>query len=136
MRPPEEVKRGLVRQWLAKADEDLNAAKALLALGTAFFATIGFHCQQAAEKYLKAFLTWRQIEFPKTHDLNLLLGLISTAAPSLAESLEDIAELTVYGVEIRYPGDIPEITKEDAAEAVQLAERVRESIKGALETKQ
>ena len=45
MRPPEEVKRDLVRQWLAKADEDLNAAKALLSLGTSFFSTISFHCQ-------------------------------------------------------------------------------------------
>jgi HEPN domain-containing protein len=134
MRPPEEVKRDLVRQWLAKADEDLNAAKALLSLGTSFFSTIGFHCQQAAEKYFKAFLTWRQIEFPKTHDLSLLLGLISTAAPSLAESLEEIAELTSYGVEIRYPGDIPEITADEAAEAVELAEKVREAIQGALAT--
>jgi HEPN domain-containing protein len=136
MRPPDEVKRDLVRQWLAKADEDLNAAKALLSLGTTFFSTVGFHCQQAAEKYFKAFLTWQQIEFPKTHDLSLLLGLISTAAPSLAESLEEVAELTSYGVEIRYPGDIPEVTKEDAIEAVQLAEKVRESIQGALETKE
>jgi HEPN domain-containing protein len=136
MRPPEEVKRDLVRRWLAKADEDLNAAKALLSLGTSFFSTIGFHCQQAAEKYFKAFLTWQQIEFPKTHDLSLLLSLISTAAPSLAESLEEVAELTSYGVEIRYPGDIPEITSEDAVEAVQLAERVREAIQGALETKE
>jgi HEPN domain-containing protein len=132
MRPPEEVKRDLVRQWLAKADEDLNAARTLLSLDTAFFSTIGFHCQQAAEKYLKAFLTSRQIEFPKTHDLSLLLGFVSTVAPSLAESLEEVADLTSYGVEIRYPGDIPEVTNEDAAEAVQLAEKVREAIQGAL----
>lgn len=134
MRPPEEVKRDLVRQWLSKADEDLNAAKALLSLGTTFFSTIGFHCQQAAEKYFKAFLTWQQIEFPKTHDLSLLLGLISPAAPSLAESLEEVAELTSYGVEIRYPGDIPETTSEDATKAVRLAERVRGAIQSALET--
>jgi len=127
MRPPEKVKRDLVQQWLAKADEDLNAAKALLSLRTAFFSTIGFHCQQAAEKYFKAFLTWEQIEFPKTHDLSLLLGLIATAAPSLAESLEEVAELTSYGVEICYPGDIPEITSEDAAEAMQWAEKVKEA---------
>ncbi|MBU4233983.1 MAG: HEPN domain-containing protein [Proteobacteria bacterium] len=135
MRPPEEVKRDLVRQWLAKADEDLNAAKALLSLGTSFFSTIGFHCQQAAEKYFKAFLTWQQIEFPKTHDLGLLLGLISTADPSLTE-LNEVAILNPYGVEIRYPGDVPEINSDEAAEAVELAEKVREAIQGALETKE
>jgi len=134
MRPPEEVKRDLVRQWLAKAEEDLNAAKALLSLGTSFLSTIGFHCQQAAEKYFKAFLTWQQIEFPKTHDLGLLLGLISTAAPSLTESLKEVAILNPYGVEIRYPGDVPEITADEAAEAVQLAEKIREAIQSALES--
>jgi len=133
LRPPEEVKRNLVRQWLVKADEDLEAAKALMSLKTTFFSTIGFHCQQAAEEYFKASLTWRQIEFPETHDLSLLLGLISTAAPSLAESLEEVADLTSYGVEIRYPVDIPEVTKEDVTEALHLAEKIRESIKGALE---
>ena len=34
---------------------------------------VGFHCQQAAEKYLKAFLTHSRIEFPRTHDLKALL---------------------------------------------------------------
>jgi HEPN domain-containing protein len=52
----------------------------------------------------------------------------------LAESLEEVAELTSYGVEVRYPGDIPEITADEAAEAVELAEKVREAIQGALAT--
>jgi HEPN domain-containing protein len=51
----------------------------------------------------------------------------------LAECLDDIAELTSYGVEIRYPGDIPEVNREDAEEALQLAEKVREAIQGALD---
>jgi hypothetical protein len=43
-----------------------------------------------------------------------------------------VAELTSYGVEVRYPGDIPEITADEAAEAVELAEKVREAILSAL----
>jgi HEPN domain-containing protein len=128
MRPLEEVKKDLVRQWLAKANEDFNAAKVLLSFGTSFLATIGFHCQQAAEKYCKAFLTWHQIEFPKTHDLELLLGLISLADQTLAASLNQIATLNPYGVEIRYPGDLKELTPEEVIEAIQLAERAKESI--------
>jgi len=132
MRPPEEVKRQLVRQWLAKADDDLDAAKFLFAPGRPFFAAICFHCQQAAEKYLKAFLTWHQIEFPKTHDLGLLLGLIASADSSLAVSLSAGTALNPYGVEIRYPGDVPEITREDAEEAILLADKVKEAISLAL----
>ena len=128
MRPPEEVKRDLVRQWLARADEDLEAAKFLFAPGSSFFPAICFHCQQAAEKYFKAFLTWQQIEFPKTHDLGLLLGLIASTNSSLASSLAEVAVLNPYGVDIRYPGDNLEITRKDAAEAMHLADKVKEII--------
>jgi HEPN domain-containing protein len=128
MRPPEEVKRDLVRQWLAKADADLDTAKFLFCPGKSFFPAICFHCQQAAEKYFKAFLTWRQIEFPKTHDLQLLLGLIASIDSSLALSLTEVVALNLYGVDIRYPGDAPEITRKDADEAMRLADKVKEAI--------
>lgn len=42
----------------------------------AFPNAIAFHCQQAAEKYLKAFLTWHQVAFSKTHDLQELLDIV------------------------------------------------------------
>ena len=135
MKPPEEVKRELVRQWLARADEDLETAKFLFVPVRSFFPAICFHCQQAAEKYCKAFLTWQQIEFPKTHDLGLLLGLIASTDSSLATSLAEVAVLNPYGVDIRYPGDAPEIVREDAEEAVRLADRVKEAISSALKGK-
>ena len=128
MRPPEEVKRDLVRQWLAKADADLDTAKFLFCPGKSFFPAICFHCQQAAEKYFKAFLTWQQIEFPKTHDLQLLLGLIASIDSSLALELTEVVALNPYGVDIRYPGDAPEITRADADEAIRLADKVKEVI--------
>jgi HEPN domain-containing protein len=132
MKPPEEVKRELVRQWLAKADEDLETAKFLFASERSFFPAICFHCQQAAEKYFKAFLTWQQIEFPKTHDLGLLLSLIASTDSYLASSLAEVATLNPYGVDIRYPGDAPEITQDDTEEAMRLADKVKEAILSAL----
>jgi len=39
--------------------------------------TIAFHCQQAAEKYLKGFLLFLDIPFKRQHSLNYLLGLLS-----------------------------------------------------------
>ncbi|MHB8067521.1 MAG: HEPN domain-containing protein [Desulfobaccales bacterium] len=135
MKPPEEVKRDLVRQWLARADEDLETARFLISPGRSFFATICFHCQQAAEKYFKAFLTSQQIEFPKTHDLGLLLSIIASNDLSLASSLAEVAALNPYGVDIRYPGDSPEITLEDAEEAIRMADRVKEAVYSALKGK-
>lgn len=128
MKPPEEIKQELVRQWLARADEDLETAKFLFANESYFFTAICFHCQQATEKYFKAFLTRQQIEFPKTHDLGLLLVLIASTDSSLAVSLTEVTALNPYGVDIRYPSDAPQITRADAEEAIRLANRVKEAI--------
>lgn len=132
MRPPEEVKRDLVKQWLEKAEKDFGLANDLVLENKPYPEAICFHSQQAAEKFLKAYLVWLQIEFPKTHDLDGLLDLICSIDNSIAESLRDITRLTDYGVDLRYPGHLPEITTEEAKAAVELAARVRETITSAL----
>ncbi len=75
MKPPEDVKKRIVNQWLDKANADIVLAEHLLSDETAFLNAITFHCQQAAEKYLKALLTWWETEFPKTHELAKLIKL-------------------------------------------------------------
>jgi len=128
MRPPEEVKKEIVRQWLAKAEQDMRASEALLVAEPPLLYPACFHAQQAAEKYLKAFLTWHQIEFPKTHAIEQLLDLVKDAEPETASSLRDAVALTPYGVDIRYPGDQPEPNQEEAREAVELARKVRDAV--------
>ena len=110
MTPTEKTKRAMVREWLEKADEDLAVAEYLVSSDRPYFGAAGFHAQQAAEKYLKAFLVCRQIEFPKTHDLDRLLDLAAMVNEPLAHLLRDIGVLTVYGVETRYPADLPDLT--------------------------
>ncbi|MBI3657217.1 MAG: HEPN domain-containing protein [Acidobacteria bacterium] len=129
MRPPEEIKRGLVMQWLAKADEDFGVAEHFVFENSPYLNAIGFHAQQAAEKYLKAFLVHSQIEFPKSHDIDRLLNLVATVDKNLSEPLRDAVVLTDYAVEVRYPVDLPEITPLEAREALSLAKRVREAVK-------
>jgi len=128
MRPPDEVIRKVVAEWLRKADADFSLAEHLLSEGTVFSNAIVFNSQQAAEKYLKAFLSWHQIAFPKTHDLEELLDLAQTVDRGLAESLRDVIVLTPYGVELRYPGDRPDASSGEAREAVELARKVRDSV--------
>ena len=68
----------LVREWIEKGEADLEVAGRMAAEAGAnvrIREIVGFHCQQAAEKYLKALLTGYQIEFPKTHDIKTLLQL-------------------------------------------------------------
>ena len=125
MKPPDKIKDEFVRQWLSRAEEDFNAAKSLITYGASFISTVCFHSQQAAEKYLKAFLTSRQVEFPKTHDIDELLDMIAPIDSKLSESLRDVIMLTNYGVDVRYPGDFPDVTSGDAQQAIQMAEKVR-----------
>ena len=128
MKQPESPKRRLLGKWLQKADGDMAAARTLADSEPAHANAAAFHCQQAAEKYLKAFLVWREIDFPKTHDLDQLLDLVETADAALAESLRDAIILTPYGVEFRHTGDRPDPTPAQVRRAVGLAESVRDAI--------
>ncbi|MBN1972235.1 MAG: HEPN domain-containing protein [Sedimentisphaerales bacterium] len=128
MKSHDKIRDEFVRQWLLKAEEDYNAAGSLLEHGVTFLSTVCFHSQQASEKFLKAFLTYHQIEFPKTHDIAELLDLIAPVDSKLSASLHDVIVLTNYGVNARYPGDFPDITISDAQEAVRMAEKVRKLV--------
>jgi len=128
MTPPESPKRRLLRQWVEKAEGDMAAVEALADKGSIHSNTVTFHCQQAAEKYLKALLVWRGIDFPKTHDLAQILALVETADAALADGLRDIIVLTPYGAELRYPGDRPDATGAQVCRAVELAKKARDAV--------
>ena len=77
--PPEVTE--VLRQWVRKAEHDLEAARLILAAETHCpYDTVCFHCHQAAEKYLKALLTLLGIQAPRTHDLGKLLALLPAEA--------------------------------------------------------
>ncbi|MFQ5649928.1 MAG: HEPN domain-containing protein [bacterium] len=82
-----------------------------------------FHCQQAAEKYLKAHLIFHRVRFPKSHDLMLLLDLSLESAPGLEVHRELFELLNPYSVQLRYPGE--ESTLEEAKYAVKTIRRIR-----------
>lgn len=132
MKPPEEIKAEFTREWLRKAEVDFKTARHLYQSGPDFAGGSAFHSQQAAEKYLKAFLVWHQIEFQKTHDIKALLKLAGKADQNIPQNLMDTVSLTPYGVEYRYPGDYPEVTRSDAEKALSLAESVRTEVRGRL----
>jgi HEPN domain-containing protein len=128
MKPPDELKRELVGQWLTKAEKDFVAAGILLESNPFVLGVVGFLAQQAAEKYLKAWLVWNQVDFPKTHNIASLLVMVSEVNQTLAAQLMPARTLSQYAVESRYPGDIPELTRDEAAAAFKLAESVRDAI--------
>lgn len=128
MKPREQVKLMILNEWLRKAQADIAVAERLVTDDTVFANAVAFHCQQASEKFIKAFLTWHQVEFPKTHDLKELLELVAEDHAALAGQLEEVAILTPYGVDLRYPGDRPDASLEEARDAVRLARKARDAI--------
>jgi HEPN domain-containing protein len=96
-----------------------------------------FFCQQAAEKAAKAFLTFHQIAFRKTHDLKDLGLQCVTADPSLGPILQDVEELTDYASAFRYPDAPYEPDTAEAAGALavaaKLCDEIRRRIEGAQE---
>lgn len=119
----------LAGQWLAKANNDLLNADNNLKAEDIPFDTVCFHCQQAAEKMLKAYLAAQSEPYPPTHDLLLLLERI-LPLDSAAEVLRnDLATLMPYSVEIRYPDDWFMPSEQDARQA---ANHVQEWLGNAL----
>ncbi|MDP1634438.1 MAG: HEPN domain-containing protein, partial [Gallionellaceae bacterium] len=67
----------------------------------------GFHAQQAIEKSLKAWLAARSIEFPLTHDLSRLLGLLEEASVDVS-LFWPLVQYTVFAVQARYEAGLME----------------------------
>lgn len=64
--------------------------------------TLGFHAQQAAEKLLKAVLASRGVDYPRTHNLRVLIELLAKGGVQLPEGLSVVERLTQFGTTFRY----------------------------------
>lgn len=116
----------VLRQWLRYAGEDLRSAEVLLE-GDSVPRAACFHAQQAAEKAIKAIFVFLQVDFPFTHNLDRLRDLLPEGW-AVKEDFPDLARLSEWAVQPRYPGDIPEATQEDAKAAVEQARKVYETV--------
>jgi HEPN domain-containing protein len=120
---------GTVRQWIEKAEHDIRNAEHTLTLKkNCPFDTVCFHAQQCAEKYLKALLVSRSIDFPKTHDLRILMQLVPKEV-KLGLRMNEVLPLNRYTIEARYPGDWEPITRKEAKEALAIARMVRQAVR-------
>ena len=109
-----------IKSWLYRAREDLDVIKDLQKSNAdRFTSTICFHAQQAVEKYLKAFLAFHDVDFPRTHDVDYLLmecQKINNESFNL-----DLKSLTEFGVSVRYPDDFYIPSSDESKEYSQIA---------------
>ncbi len=84
-----------VKAWLAKASQDLRRVEVLLAAPSDSEDAL-FHCQQAAEKAFKAFLTWHDVPFRRIHELDTIGGQCADLDSTLADLVDRADCLTKY----------------------------------------
>ena len=111
------------QRLLFRAQNDLRSAEDLLKTERPATDVICFHCQQAAEKMLKAWVQWHDIQAPRTHNLTEILELCRRIDPAFGQ-LESIDVLTPYAVEVRYADDFYQPTLREAKIAAADAKRV------------
>lgn len=96
----------ITAEWVAKAEADFGTLEREARVRKdPNFDGICFHSQQRAEKYLKARLSEANFEFAKIHDLVALLELVLSIEPTWEAFREDLAFLSDYAVNVRYPGE-------------------------------
>jgi len=117
-----------IRQWIIKGDHDLGTAKITYLHIPEYLDTITFHCQQAVEKYLKAYLVFQSTIFKSSHDLIYLLDLITQIDPVFKNYYDTISELQGYAVEVRYPNETIFLSNEKVEKAITIAKEVRELV--------
>jgi HEPN domain-containing protein len=114
-------------EWFQFADMDLATAEHLSStMHPQPLEIICYHCQQAAEKYLKGVLFYHGvIEPPKTHNLNLLMEMCLDYDERFDEIEQACSTLSRYGVQPRYPREIG-VTENDTKKALEYARQIRD----------
>lgn len=123
----------LLQQWLQKGSDDLRSAEYL---STMHHPTpdevICYLCQQSAEKYLKSFLVYYDIEPPKIHDLEALLDICIKFNYSISILSTKAQILTNYAILPRYPNELG-VTGDDMKTAIQYARDIQDFILKAID---
>jgi len=119
----------LPKDWYRSGDEDIISAKILLK-ESGPNRIICFHCQQAAEKYLKGFLLLYKGEYPKSHDLLEITTLCQEIKPDFASIKELGAILNPYYMESRYFATTSDAySKEDSEKAIEKTNSIIKFVK-------
>ena len=113
-------------EWLNKAEEDFEVACYLLKAEKSYFSPVCFHLQQAAEKYLKAFLTFHNKEVIKTHSIEYLLNTCADFSDDFKQIEPN--DLSDYAVDVRYPAFIFNPDLEETNRHKEIVEEIRQIV--------
>lgn len=114
-------------KWIEFAENDYQAATLLSENIKPLLEIVCFHCQQCAEKYLKAFIIKNKSEIKLTHNLEELLKICVKIQNDFDSLIDNCIDLSDYAVETRYPYPF-EINIDDMNKALKDMETIRNFI--------
>lgn len=106
-----------------KATEDAVALREFESNPEIADSILGFHAQQAIEKWFKAVLAGNSVEFEYTHDLRRLIELLETADIPFPLNTREVVMFTEFAVPLRYE-DLLDAEPLDRRAAVTLVDEV------------
>lgn len=113
-----------VKQWLERANTDLRSAKLAMTGQPPITEDACFHCQQAVEKSLKAFLVHHEVEYEWTHEIERRVKACAQIDSEFELLFQPTRHLTDYAVRFRYPHFDPPPTVQQACRDIEAADRV------------
>jgi HEPN domain-containing protein len=114
------------KAWMIKAWRDLETARRAATGDPPFYDVAVYHCQQAAEKAVKAFLVHHGKSYEKTHDIEVLADLACEVDSNFSKLADAADALTPYATRFRYPNATFAVEPQptEYAEALQHAQDV------------
>lgn len=117
----------LVKEWIIKAQNDLETAE-IIFKEKGPTDTLCFHCHQSVEKFLKAYLVFKDIHFEKIHQLWILAKLCSAKDKEFLKFEEELKTLDAYYIESRYPPEIKVYSKSESKKVLDIARELTQFI--------
>ena len=123
----------IIQEWLLAAERDLKIAKEDIDKPERR-QDVTFHCQQAAEKFLKAFIIFKNLEFRPTHDLETLLHICLQQNKEFESIKTECRMLSPFYIGTRYPEFDERLTGQEVKEVLRYAEKIAEFVKGKIKS--
>ena len=122
------------KAWMVKAWRDLETARRVANGQPPLYDVAVYHCQQAAEKAVKAFLVHHGKVYEKTHDIEVLVDLACEIDSSFSKLADAADALTPYATRFRYPNATFAVEPQptEYTEALQHAQMVYDFVLGRL----
>ena len=115
---------GLFKEWIARAQNDIEAAKILADHYKPKIEIICYLCQQTVEKMLKAFLVFNHVEPGRIHDLEVLCAECEKNDNTFAVLREKCGVLTKYNTQTRYPNNKMDFFEHHMHQAIKYADEI------------